>query len=410
MKKITKMLVLALALVAAFSMGAGSTAEAKKKKTKVTVKSVTVKDKATGKSISKVTLVKGGTVTLSPTVKVTPDKAANKKVGYKSSKKSVATVSSKGKITAKKAGKATITVYSKKNTKKKKTVKVTVAKSSYKVTSVKLNKTKETLTEGGTVTLKATVKVAKKTPKKYKDVTWASSNDKVAKVSSKGKVTAVKAGTATITVYSRYNRSKKATCKVTVNAKPAPQPQPPAPQPQPPAPKTETVTKIAPKSGYTASVAVTTTAGLTLPDMDRQVKDAVRAAGIKIGDDIQVGYNGKTHVAKWDGTNVKIGEKNWTDTDAAKAGKAVTVTFTVDTAKIMNLVNLAPFAPTSIASITIDGLTFTDIKANSFKIGTKTYIYEPESGSMIIIGDVVADFASIDGKCVTVTKGTRTVK
>lgn len=399
MKKITKMLVLALALVAAFSMGAGSTAEAKKK-TKVTVKKVTAIDKATGKKVTGITLAKGGKATLSASVSVTPSKAANKKVGYKSSKKSVASVSSKGVVTAKKAGKATITVYSKKNSKKKATVKVTV-KSGIKIKSVKLNKTKAELEEGKTLTLKSTVNA---TPKKYKgtnkNVIWHSSNTKVATVSSKGKVTAKKAGTATITVYSRYNRSKKATCKVTVKAKPAPTP----------TPQTETVTKIAPKSGVTVDVSVTTTATLTVSEMDKQVKDAVKAAGIKVNEDIQLLYGGKPYVAKWDGTDVKIGDKKWTETATAKAGKAVTVTFKVDTAKVIGLVSLSPFTPSSIASITIDGLIFTDIKGDSFKIGTKTYAYSVESGNMIIKGNVKADFAKIDNKCVTVTTETRTVK
>lgn len=60
---------------------------------------------------------------------VKPTKAS-KAVTYKSSKKSVATVSSKGKIVAKKAGKTTITVTSKANKKVKATCIVTVKKKS----------------------------------------------------------------------------------------------------------------------------------------------------------------------------------------------------------------------------------------------------------------------------------------
>ncbi|MBP5778128.1 MAG: C10 family peptidase, partial [Prevotella sp.] len=61
---------------------------------------------------------------------------------------------------------------------------------------VKLSKSKVTLEAGKTLTLKATV-----SPEKLldKSVTWKSSDKKVATVTSKGKVTAVKAGTATIT-------------------------------------------------------------------------------------------------------------------------------------------------------------------------------------------------------------------
>jgi len=76
----------------------------------------------------------------------------------------------------------------------------------------KLNKTKATLEKGKTVTLKASLYP---TGLADKSVTWKSSNKKVAKVSSKGKVKAVKAGTATITCTSKMTGAK-ATCKVTV--------------------------------------------------------------------------------------------------------------------------------------------------------------------------------------------------
>lgn len=72
---------------------------------------------------------------------------------------------------------------------------------------VKLNKTKVTLYKGKTTTLKV-----KGTKKK---VTWTSSNKKVATVNKKGKVTAKKAGTATITA---KVGGKKYKCKVTVKA------------------------------------------------------------------------------------------------------------------------------------------------------------------------------------------------
>lgn len=70
---------------------------------------------------TKLTLKKGKTATLKATV--SPTNTANKKVTFKSSKKSVATVSSKGKITAKKKGTTTITA---KCGTKKATCKVTV--------------------------------------------------------------------------------------------------------------------------------------------------------------------------------------------------------------------------------------------------------------------------------------------
>lgn len=71
------------------------------------------------KSSKKITLNIGKTSIIKTNV------AANK-LKYKSSNKKVATVTNKGKITAKKAGKANITVTSKKNKKQKVTIKVTV--------------------------------------------------------------------------------------------------------------------------------------------------------------------------------------------------------------------------------------------------------------------------------------------
>ena len=84
-------------------------------------------------------------------------------------------------------------------------------------TSVALNKTTLTLDTGKTSTLKATVYPSNAANKKC---TWRSSNTSVATVDSNGKVTAKKAGTATITV--KTSNGKTATCKVTVNL-PAPQ-------------------------------------------------------------------------------------------------------------------------------------------------------------------------------------------
>ncbi|MDO4308213.1 MAG: Ig-like domain-containing protein [Eubacteriales bacterium] len=83
-----------------------------------------------------------------------------------------------------------------------------------RATDVKLSKTSISLKEGKTYTLKATVKPSNAAA----NFTWSSSNTKVAKVSSSGVVTAVSAGSATISV--KESRSRKtAKCKVTVKAK-----------------------------------------------------------------------------------------------------------------------------------------------------------------------------------------------
>ena len=88
------------------------------------------------------------------------------------------------------------------------------------VSGVELNKTEATLTVNGTETLTATVSpddAANKT------VTWSSDNEAVATVDADGVVTAVSAGTATITATATNGTDdtsddKTATCAVTVNA------------------------------------------------------------------------------------------------------------------------------------------------------------------------------------------------
>ena len=82
------------------------------------------------------------------------------------------------------------------------------------VTGVSVDKTNVTLTEGETVDVKAVITPAGATNKK---VTWSSDNGEVAKVNN-GEITAVKAGTATITVITE-DGNRTATVNVTVNAK-----------------------------------------------------------------------------------------------------------------------------------------------------------------------------------------------
>ena len=113
------------------------------------------------------------------------------KVSYSSSNKKVATVTKKGVILAKKSGTAKITV---KSGKKKVTVKVTVAKKA--PTGMNGVPAGKTLKKGKSFTMKP-----KLTPSGAEaKITYRSSNKKVATVNAKGKVTAKKAGTATITV------------------------------------------------------------------------------------------------------------------------------------------------------------------------------------------------------------------
>ena len=167
------------------------------------------------KPITKITLNKtsakifiGKTVTLKSTV--SPSNATNRNVTWKSSNTSVATVSSAGVVTGKKAGTATITCTAKDGSGVKATCKITVTKP---VTKITLNKAAASIKAGKTVKLSAAVTPTNATDR---SVIWSSSNTSIATVSSTGVVTAKKAGTVTITCKAKDGSGVKATCKITV--------------------------------------------------------------------------------------------------------------------------------------------------------------------------------------------------
>lgn len=170
--------------------------------------------RVTGISLDKnsLTMTEGSTETITATV--IPVNATDKSVIWSTNNASVAVVSSDGLVTAKAAGTATITVKTNDGSKTASCA-VTVNKKVIPVTSVSLNKTSLTMTEGDSETLIATVLPSDAT---NKSVTWSSNKTSVATVSSSGIVTAKAAGTATITVNTN-DGSKTATCFLTVQAK-----------------------------------------------------------------------------------------------------------------------------------------------------------------------------------------------
>ena len=130
------------------------------------------------------------------TVKVKSVKGLkSKKVTYKSSNSSVASVTSKGVVTAKKKGTAYITVTSSANKKVKTVFTVTVKQP---VTAIQTAPTL-TVKKGSTVKLNTVVAPSNASSKK---LTYKSSNKKVVTVSSSGRVKGIKAGTATVTIKS----------------------------------------------------------------------------------------------------------------------------------------------------------------------------------------------------------------
>lgn len=175
---------------------------------KCTVKVLkTIKSTSVSLDSKSLTISDGKSATL--TANIRPSNVSITSLNWKSSNKKVATVSSDGVIKAVNPGKCTITV-STKDTGKKATCKITVVETPVK--KVKLNKTTLSLTIGKTYMLKATTKPSYAT---NQNMTWKSSNTKIVRVSSKGKIRAVRAGTATITVITE-DGNRKATCTVTV--------------------------------------------------------------------------------------------------------------------------------------------------------------------------------------------------
>ncbi len=182
---------------------------------KVTVKAKAVNVTEVTLDRTELTLTEGETETLTATVK--PDNADNRKVTWSSDKTEVATVDGAGRVTAVKPGEAVVTVTTEDGGKTA-TCKVTVKAKAVNVTEVTLDRTELTLTEGETETLTATVKPDNADNRK---VTWSSDKTEVATVDGAGRVTAVKAGEAVITVTTE-DGGKTATCKVTVKAKAVP--------------------------------------------------------------------------------------------------------------------------------------------------------------------------------------------
>ena len=147
------------------------------------------------------------TTTLTLRVKQTY-KSSGKIKSVRTTNKKIVKVDKKGKITGKKAGKATVTITYTNGSRR--IYQVKVQKGIVKTTAVSVNKRNIILAKKGkSFQLKVTLTPVTSQQK----VTYKSSNSKVAAVNSKGKIVAKKKGTATITVKSG---NKKITCKVKV--------------------------------------------------------------------------------------------------------------------------------------------------------------------------------------------------
>lgn len=155
---------------------------------------------------SKLSLGKGDTYTLTSTV--TPSDCTDS-VKWSTSDKKIATVSSSGKITAKKTG--TVTITAKYGSKK---YKCTVTVKSKQITKIKPKKSTVNVVRGKSYTLGYTLSPSSAGG----TLKWWSSNEKIATVDKNGKVKALKTGKATITAKASSGVKTKYTVNVILPA------------------------------------------------------------------------------------------------------------------------------------------------------------------------------------------------
>ena len=160
---------------------------------------------------TKIELPQGKTETLITTI--SPSNATNQNVRWISSNEEVASVSG-GVITAKKDGRAIITVETV-DGKKVATCEVVVNKNSVteiKVNKITLNKNKLTMQVEDKIYLVATIEPTNAT---NQNVIWESSDDKVLSINKNGIITALKTGEAVVTVKSEDGMAE-AKCEIKI--------------------------------------------------------------------------------------------------------------------------------------------------------------------------------------------------
>lgn len=141
--------------------------------------------------------------------RITPDSYKKQKINWSSSRKKVASITSKGVLRARKKGKTKITAVIK-GTKKKTSFQLTVQN---EVKLKKLKITGEKHVQAGN-SLQLNIQLIPHNATKTK-IVWKSSNTDVAIVNNKGLVTAKEAGRVTVTASDKHSK-KKTKIKITV--------------------------------------------------------------------------------------------------------------------------------------------------------------------------------------------------
>lgn len=204
MKRITK----SIMVIMVMSLFFGLTANA-------AVKSVTI-TKPTKESSAVVWLTKKGSTIVDLKTRVSVTDNSSKAVTYKSSKKSVASVDEKGRVTCKRPGQATITVTSKSDKTKTDTITLNVRQ---KVKTVSASKKSFKLYVGKKASINPTY-----SPDTAVFDRWGykNYNSKIISVSKDGVITAKKIGKTTITVkaYDGFKNGADASLKIPVEVRP----------------------------------------------------------------------------------------------------------------------------------------------------------------------------------------------
>ena len=173
--------------------------------------------KVTGVSLDKLSAELKINESLELKANIAPENATNKEVTWTSSDEKIAKVDGNGKVIAVGAGKTRITVTTKDGNFKA-SCEITVKNEEepkpeeIKVTGVSLDKLSAELKINESLELKANIAPENAT---NKEVTWTSSDEKIAKVDGNGKVIAVGAGKTRITVTTK-DGNFKALCEITV--------------------------------------------------------------------------------------------------------------------------------------------------------------------------------------------------
>lgn len=186
------------------------TAKLKGTKVKVTCKIIVGTPVSSVKLNKRTATLKAGEK-LRLTAAVSPKKATTKKVTYKSSQASVASVSASGVVTALRPGTAKITATTADGTGKSAVCNIKVENGVIAVSKVNLSDSALSLTPGQTKKITAAVEPANAT---NKELAWTSSNTDVVTVDKTGTVKAVGEGTAAIKVSASNGVSASCSVKV----------------------------------------------------------------------------------------------------------------------------------------------------------------------------------------------------